>query len=570
MKARVNWKSRYVEVLDQKEKQQQIFRKRISLLSTAMVNAGALARGMDQAADEKLLAIQALLRRDKLKNVDLEPAVTALDKQIKQSLEIRRKYLEQITSDLRKISKQARSGSSDVTTVNALKQLEKSFKGKSKQFKEIPDLLGQLVLLHKDAIRHNPHVAGKSLMNRWFGGGGDVEGTATEEDFPPGADETVDCQEEAVLTGVEDSATHSDQHSETVIEDQGTEIQEALSASLSSLLQHICPVEELRDLHKSTLNLLSSDFRLDQIPEIISSVCELMSSTMSADRSEFETFLSQLNERLSEANDCLLSSQQINSEGIEADRQLNDSIRERMVQIKSSVSDATDIEQLKVEVSANVEQMVSVLDVHQQKSQERQHSLSSELNSLVDRVRHMEDVSVVTERRLEEQRLIATTDALTQLPNREAYNQRAEQELKRWQRYEHPLCLAVCDIDFFKKVNDTWGHACGDEVLKSVASILKGRVRESDFISRYGGEEFVVLLPETEKDQAFKVMETLRQAVEENEFKWEAEKLAISISIGLADFKGKDNIESAFTRADRALYDAKESGRNRTVKTAEY
>jgi diguanylate cyclase len=123
--------------------------------------------------------------------------------------------------------------------------------------------------------------------------------------------------------------------------------------------------------------------------------------------------------------------------------------------------------------------------------------------------------------------------------------------------------MAVCDIDLFKTVNDSHGHAAGDEALKQVAQIISHRLRGSDFVARYGGEEFVVLLPETEREAAATVMESVREAVEMSHIAWEKKRLNLTISIGISDFKGKDILQSAFTRADRALYQAKMNGRNR-------
>ena len=179
----------------------------------------------------------------------------------------------------------------------------------------------------------------------------------------------------------------------------------------------------------------------------------------------------------------------------------------------------------------------------------------------------MEDETQIAERRIEERKQIAITDALTCLPNREAYNQRGEEEINRWLQDGTPLCIVVSDIDFFKSVNDDYGHSCGDEVLKGVAAILEKRIRETDFVARFGGEEFVLLLPGTVREEAFQLMESVRKAVESAVFL--SEKLSVSISSGIASFKGKDNLESAFTRADRALYEAKELGRNMTVMTKE-
>jgi len=121
----------------------------------------------------------------------------------------------------------------------------------------------------------------------------------------------------------------------------------------------------------------------------------------------------------------------------------------------------------------------------------------------------------------------------------------------------------MIDIDFFKKVNDTYGHASGDEVLRTAASVIKAQLRESDIPARYGGEEFAVLLPYTHIEEAVIVGERLRKAVEETPIFIDKKNINVTISMGLAEFGQEENGEELFKRADSALYEAKESGRNR-------
>ncbi len=162
----------------------------------------------------------------------------------------------------------------------------------------------------------------------------------------------------------------------------------------------------------------------------------------------------------------------------------------------------------------------------------------------------------------------ATIDALTNLNNRRQFELRLWQEIATTKRQNNPLCAMMIDIDFFKKVNDTYGHASGDAVLRGVASIIKSTLRESDIPSRYGGEEFAVLLPYTHIDEAKIVGERLRKAVESTPIKLNDEvsdvkTISVTISMGLAEFNKKETGEELFERADKALYQAKENGRNR-------
>jgi len=161
----------------------------------------------------------------------------------------------------------------------------------------------------------------------------------------------------------------------------------------------------------------------------------------------------------------------------------------------------------------------------------------------------------------------ATLDALTNLNNRRQFETRQKQEIAIAKRQHKPLCAMMIDIDFFKKVNDTYGHAAGDEVLRELAITMRETLRESDIPSRYGGEEFAILLPYTHIDEAQIVGERLRKAVEDryidvNIDDKEKKQIKVTISMGIAEFNGDETGESLFERADKALYNAKTNGRN--------
>ena len=165
----------------------------------------------------------------------------------------------------------------------------------------------------------------------------------------------------------------------------------------------------------------------------------------------------------------------------------------------------------------------------------------------------------------------ATMDALTGLNNRRQFEIRLKEQYSISNRQLTPLCAIMTDIDFFKKFNDNYGHSVGDEVLKLTANVIKAELREYDIASRYGGEEFCILLPNTAIDEAKVVAERLRYAVENSKIDIKSEKtsrmenISVTISVGVAQLKADDMPEDLYMKADKALYDAKESGRNRVV-----
>ncbi len=160
----------------------------------------------------------------------------------------------------------------------------------------------------------------------------------------------------------------------------------------------------------------------------------------------------------------------------------------------------------------------------------------------------------------------ALIDPLTQLYNRRAVFFELKRELRKSERYGHPTSVAMLDLDFFKKYNDRLGHVAGDKLLKRFAKIIKECVREYDIYGRYGGEEFLIVFPETSVKDAARVCERLRQAIEKTKF-YGQEKMPfkkVTVSIGVSEVRGKRRMkkETLIHNADECLYKAKESGRN--------
>ncbi len=164
-----------------------------------------------------------------------------------------------------------------------------------------------------------------------------------------------------------------------------------------------------------------------------------------------------------------------------------------------------------------------------------------------------------------ELRQIASSDHLSGALSRRAFMEQAANEAARARRYGRPLSLAVLDIDFFKKVNDTYGHAAGDVAIKRIAEASMAAIRGSDALGRIGGEEFALLMPETTADNARLFAERLRATIEGLDID-APPKIRVTVSIGVAQFDGDaEKIEETLARADRALYAAKHAGRNRVA-----
>jgi diguanylate cyclase (GGDEF)-like protein len=160
-------------------------------------------------------------------------------------------------------------------------------------------------------------------------------------------------------------------------------------------------------------------------------------------------------------------------------------------------------------------------------------------------------------------RELATRDSLTGLLNRRAMVELLAREHPRIERGQGPLAVALLDIDWFKRINDGFGHGAGDEVLRRFATTVKAQLRAADALARWGGEEFLLLMPGTSVDDARTVLDRLRAAVAEGGFEQIAPGLQVTFSAGLVAMQEGESQDAAIDRADRALYRAKQGGRNR-------
>jgi len=169
---------------------------------------------------------------------------------------------------------------------------------------------------------------------------------------------------------------------------------------------------------------------------------------------------------------------------------------------------------------------------------------------------------------LEQLRLLATRDALTGLRNRREFERLLADEWRRCARFQRPFALVVCDIDFFKKVNDTHGHPAGDAVLKHVAGLLTGQLRTVDHLARVGGEEFAIIMVETGAKDAYETIQRLLVLLAQSPCALpdSAESVTVTLSAGIAMMpEDADTTQALFEAADKALYTAKRTGRNRVV-----
>lgn len=280
------------------------------------------------------------------------------------------------------------------------------------------------------------------------------------------------------------------------------------------------------------------------------------------EKSEIEEFLKQLTVRLHELDNDIRETARIRELTHQHGMKMTEGMKTEIQTIEHGIININDFEELKTSIQSRIILLRNHVDTFILNEGEKDEEASAIIEQLKQQVKTMEDETEELKEQIEKERQQTLRDVLTEIPNRLSYDERLDLELANYRRNKNPFVLVVWDIDLFKKVNDNYGHAAGDQVLKLVASILNKKMRETDFIARYGGEEFVSILPATDIKAAQLVTDKLRETIAKSNFHFREESVNVTVSAGFAEVKENEEGENLFIRADKALYKAKESGRN--------
>ncbi|NWD84293.1 diguanylate cyclase [Pseudomonas reactans] len=332
--------------------------------------------------------------------------------------------------------------------------------------------------------------------------------------------------------------------------------------TLLGLLDELSLPERHRPQAEAMRERLAHGLNWYELLPILDDLAVLMLAITDSGQHEFEAYLKQLNERLEAFQGHLQVASDGHADSRSAARELDTQIREQVDGLQSSVQEAADLDSLKHVLESHLEGLLGTMDEHQQQRDLREQETAARLKGLAERVANMEQEAQGYREHLEVQRQKALIDPLTGLPNRAAWSERLDQEVNTWHQRGNNLSLAMLDLDHFKRINDGYGHLAGDKVLKIIANVLRKRLRSTDFIARFGGEEFVLLMPNSSLADALAAGEVLRAAIEACPFHFKGEPVTITVSMGVAQFQPGERSDLALKRADEALYRAKAAGRN--------
>ena len=342
------------------------------------------------------------------------------------------------------------------------------------------------------------------------------------------------------------------------------QLRSILAAVLVELRKDIELVEQADALDAK----LSAALTNQQLPEVLTSLTDLVGKRIQhieRAKEEIEALLGHMVGKLDEIGQFVAEQTQNQSQSQASSDTLNTQLVGEMKLMGETVESARDLPQIRQQVRSRID----AIDRHLQEFRQREATFAAAVRvrneQMRSRIVELEAEAKRLHSQLQDEQRASSIDSLTKIPNRLAYEKRIEEELHRLRRFKQAICLAVWDVDHFKRINDTYGHRAGDRVLSIVAECFAGRVRSTDFVARYGGEEFVMVLPGTHLEDATHFAERLRAAIAEIGFHFRGSPVSITVSCGVTALGPEDTAGTAFDRADKAMYRAKQAGRNRCV-----
>jgi len=281
------------------------------------------------------------------------------------------------------------------------------------------------------------------------------------------------------------------------------------------------------------------------------------------DKNIIKEFLTDVSSQLSTLEEHALHVSNSNEESILTRDDISNAIEIQVDNIKKSSAEAKELSPLQLTINQHLQALSYQFHKYKEIEDNRQLKTQKQLRLMSQNLQDMETEAESLRNNLKNAHNKALRDSLTGLPNRLAYDERIMLEYDRWLRYKVPLTLIIWDIDLFKLINDNFGHKAGDRTLALVAQLILSNCRKTDFVARFGGEEFVMILPNTNSKQALELAEHIRSIIANSGFNHNGKSITLTISCGISEFLEDEQPETVFERADQALYLSKDQGRNK-------
>lgn len=392
----------------------------------------------------------------------------------------------------------------------------------------------------------------------------DVKADELEKLFAPLADAVISLDEKSTASAAAQPVIVKEAASSMPVTNDAQ-----IRAALAALLVELKRDASLAKAAQTLDDQLAEPLTVERLSPMLVSLTEMVAQRIQRierAREEAEALLAQMVTQLDEISRFVADHHQNQHQARASSDSLNAQLTGEFKAISDSVEAGSDLQQIRSQVRQRLDTIGRHLQEFRQREEQRAEAMHARNEQMQKRVAELEAEAQKLQTQLHAEQQVSLLDGLTKLPNRLAYDKRMEEEMQRSKRFGQAVCVAVWDVDHFKKVNDTYGHRAGDRVLCNVADYLKSHARSTDFIARYGGEEFVMILVGTQIDNAMALLEKIRVSIAKLGFHYRGQPVPITISCGVSELKQNDSADSVFERADKALYQAKKQGRNRCLK----
>ena len=535
------WRDKYLNLIDKHDQLEKGSALRQGQMRRALVMVSLLAEGQADSLDRPLVALRDVLKAQK-NTQGFESSLDRLQKEVTRFEDKRGAEADQLSELLSKALAQLLELPLSSDTKKYIKRIRRDSKRQLAQWSGYAvQLKSWAKIIDKVSMEGKLEVApeGGGFWQKVF------QKTLPDE---PKSDQTVAEQGQ-------ENAPENDH--------AGLEVEQGVSVALERMLAKlVIPDSYQQRLQALEKRLLERDDGTEIMP-LLEDIMALVVEALGNGQQRFEQFLQGLDQGLVTIQTLIDDANQGQLNRCQAREEFESILHGQVAEIRSVVDSKHDLGDLGRSITDHLGLILHTMSEYRSEENERETILAQQLEVMQHKLNEMEGLAEHAQQTIEAQHHKAMHDSLTGLANRDAYESRLQQEQQRLARYGGQLSMVVCDVDLFKRINDGYGHLAGDKVLKILASTLQYHVRETDFIARFGGEEFVVLMPETSLAGAELVADKLRQQVEACPFHFKKALVKITMSFGVAEFSRGELSDEVFERADRALYHAKEEGRNR-------
>lgn len=587
------WKKKFLDALEDQDKREKGLINRIKLLRRGLVGVSLAGDGLDSGLDRELAVLRTTLRSEESEAglevllEHIEKSVLRLDSRKEHSTWAIQNALTLSITQLQELdlSRELKRG---------IRQYSKALAVKVSDPRNHAELIATFLELLRLVVREfsagaeapaSPSAGG--FWSRLFSlhhpdapvaerTQAVAEGQTREaggEDVRPESTGRVESAERVDgVDGVVESADDVGSAQSTDTYEPGfSAIANHVEPVLLRILENIYVSEQSITLAKKIRDQVARGLNWYEFVAVLEDISAVIASSLGQERSEFQRFLNELNAGLGQVQEYVQFSRALEQKARDSDSALDQAVRTQVSGIASAVENAADIGELKSAVQHQLDAILASMDGFKALKNGQEDASNEQTRILEQRLKGMEEESRELRLHLAQQEQKAMRDALTELPNRAAYDRQIRHETEQWRNslgVGRELCLIICDVDHFKRINDTYGHLAGDKVLKVLAREISNRVRKSDFVARYGGEEFAIVMASTSLEDAERLTNKLRQAIEQCPFHFKEKQVQITMSFGVAACQPGDTPDLVFDRADKALYSAKEQGRNRVCMAA--